>query len=156
MSIAAIRISCPVFSAADDDVSESRGGAEVILSRYRCQVALFVVMLDLLPFGKINRVLADVGGEVRDPLEVATHQQTLEGGSNRRWISHHVGEQHPEHRVVECIHYVVFAANLTAESAVGAQKSVEGITEHFSRPARHVLDLRSRCELECLLRFRPR
>src|SRR5687768_7513965 len=36
------------------------------------------MMLDLLPFGQVHRVLADVGREVGDPLEVAADEQELE------------------------------------------------------------------------------
>src|SRR6185295_4697614 len=60
----------PARSAAED-----RPAAK---GRRRAPLLTLQAMLDLLALGQVHRVLADVGGEVGDPLKVAAHEQQLQ------------------------------------------------------------------------------
>src|SRR5262249_32694838 len=70
----------------------------------RCRQRLFLsMMLDLLSFGKINSILADIRGQVSDALEISTHEQQLERRRDGAGILHHVRYENAKHRVVHRI-----------------------------------------------------
>jgi len=72
------------------------------------------VVLDGLPLDQEDHVLGDVGREIGHALEVPAHQKQFHAGTDGMRIFHHMGEENPEHRVVEQIHLVVPEADLPA------------------------------------------
>src|SRR5512140_657752 len=99
-------------------------------------------MLDRLALGQVDGVLRDVRREIRNALEIAAHQEQLEGGRDRGRVFEHGREQNPEERGVQRVHLIVATADIASERPVRTNERIERIAEHQSRTSGHVLDLR--------------
>src|SRR5215217_5455474 len=139
MSIAPMRTS-PLALGAAAGVTGAMSPVDAELR----PLAVFAVVLDLLPFREIDSVFSDVRREIRDPLQVPADEQELERGRDRPWVGQHVRQQDAENRVVKRVHLVVRATDVTSQLPVGPHEGIQGIGKHLARSPHHVLDLRCR------------
>ena len=84
------------------------------------------MVLDGLAHHHENDVLADVRGVVGDPLEVPADEDEADGPVDGRRVLHHVGQELPEHLVVQGIHLVVPATDLAGQVLVAVDKGSSG------------------------------
>src|SRR3990170_5163513 len=101
---------------------------------------------DDLPFDHIDDHLGDVGGVVRDALQVFGNI----GNSNRPRdvfrVLKHVEEQFVEYLVVQVVHKIVTLAHIEGEVRVFCDECIEAVLEHLLGRLGHTRDVNVRFE----------
>src|SRR5258706_600062 len=99
---------------------------------------VFRVVFDALALHEEHHVLRDIRGQVGDALQVTTDEEQLHRRADDMRVLHHVGEEDPEHRLVQRVDAVVAAADRAPRLPVAAHEGVERVGEHGARLPGHL------------------
>src|SRR3990172_6629987 len=100
----------------------------------------------VLPLHHEDHVLADVGGMVGDPLEVAGDEDQVHRPGDGGRVGHHEGQELPEHLVLELVHGVVPKDRPVRQFVVAVDEGVQGVLQHLLCDLRHPRDVDQRFE----------